>query len=521
MLPQMNPTFSNQQIKNPDLAVRRRWGLFAISYGAEVRFLHTILIIGLLTGVNRVLAQPQAPTIEWSRTYGGNSYDGCNDIKLLDDGGFVFAGSTWSFGNGSVDDIWLVRTESDGDSMWSRTFGGTGLDFCLSMDLTSDGGFILGGGTTLSGGQGVNCWIIKTDMNGDSLWSRIYRGTRNDELRAVKQVSDGGYWTCGLSSWLDSIRTRAFMMRLDSLGDSLWCRPYGGSGILSSLVPFGDGSCIAAGHVINAAISRDNAWLLRVAANGDSLWSREYAVGDDRSYFTRAIQSEDGNIVGFGYTANFSTESYNFFLVKTNPQGDTLWTRIYNRPLFSEQGSSIIQTQDGGFVLAGRSWANGGWDYNIRIIRTDDMGNTLWETTVGGDGIDQSPHVISTSDGGYLLSANTDSYGSGWMDVWLVKFSPEQAARTTPTPQNACLMSVFPNPFNSSAQISFTLPVTSRMSLRLYDVLGREVKLLMDETQTAGEHRVSFDGSNLSSSIYFCRMQAGNMQITRKIVLMK
>lgn len=96
--------------------------------------------------------------------------------------------------------------------------------------------------------------------------------------------------------------------------------------------------------------------------------------------------------------------------------------------------------------------------------------------------------------------------------------SVEPPARSTP---QSIAVNVSPNPFNSSTQISFSLPVTSRVTLRLYDVLGREVKLLMDEMQTAGEHRVSFDGSDLSTGVYLCRMQAGERALTRKVVLVR
>ena len=91
--------------------------------------------------------------------------------------------------------------------------------------------------------------------------------------------------------------------------------------------------------------------------------------------------------------------------------------------------------------------------------------------------------------------------------------------RETTTPASQTL--VYPNPFNSTTQIEFTLPTTQRVSLRLYDVLGREVAVMLNEIQTAGKHEMMFDASGLPSGVYLCRLEAGGMAQTRKVVLVK
>jgi hypothetical protein len=260
-----------------------------------------------------------------------------------------------------------VKTDSNGDSVWSRTFGGPNSDECYSIQQTSDGGYILGG-MTQSYGAGVgDVWFIKTDASGNQMWSRVFGGAYWDGCLSVQETSDGGYILGGLN---------------DSFGEGM----------------------------------RD-AWLIKLSAYGDSLWSR----------------------------------------------------------------------------------------------------------TVGGHNHDACNCVRQISGGGYILGGQTASYGSGADDFWLVKMGAESPAEpmTVSLPSHYMLYQNCPNPFNPSTQIAYNIARAGHASLRIFDVMGREVSTLVNQMQSAGVYSVVFDGSNLVSGVYFCRLQAGDFSATRKMVLLK
>ncbi len=150
--------------------------------------------------------------------------------------------------------------------------------------------------------------------------------------------------------------------------------------------------------------------------------------------------------------------------------------------------------------------------------------DTLWTRTYGGSSIDEAYSVQQTADGGYIVAGWTTSFGAGDADFYLVKTGPEQSGAelsTIPMPSQYILYPAFPNPFNPSTQITFTLPKAGEVSLKVFNLLGQEVISLVRGTQSAGTHAVTFDGSALASGIYFYRLQAGDFVQTQKMVLMK
>jgi hypothetical protein len=164
----------------------------------------------------------------WTRTYGGNDDEYCNDVDEMADGGYLVAGSTLSFGAFGSYDFWLVRTNAAGDSLWSRTFGGNGDESCNDFVPTQDGGFLLGGYTTSFGAGSADFWLVRTDANGDSLWSRTFGGSGADYCNAICRTADGGYVLAGSTTSFGPVGYDFWLVKVDANGDSLWSRTFGG-----------------------------------------------------------------------------------------------------------------------------------------------------------------------------------------------------------------------------------------------------------------------------------------------------
>jgi len=190
------------------------------------KFMHIFTSICMLTGYMR------AQELEWLKTYGvkGNGEDHGKVVVQTSDGGYVIVGCTGSEPSHGGYDVWLIKTDANGDTLWTRTYGGTSYDYGYSVIQTSDGGYMIVGSTSSFGTGGYDVWLIKTDANGDTLWTRVigYSGGR-DEGWAVQQTSDGGYIIVGYTSSFGSGGYDVWLIKTDANGDTLWMRTYGGT----------------------------------------------------------------------------------------------------------------------------------------------------------------------------------------------------------------------------------------------------------------------------------------------------
>jgi len=364
------------------------------------------------------VAQP-APDTLWTRTYGGSSEDWAHSVQQTTDGGYIVAGTTISFGAGSRD-FYLVKTNGQGDTLWTRTYGGNGSDWAWSAQQTADEGYIVTGETYSFGEGGRDFYLVKTDSLGDMRWMRSYGGRDFDCAYSVQQTADGGYIVAGRTFPLGYVGD-IYIVKTDSLGDTLWTRTYGGSSDdeeAFSVQQTADGGYIMAGGSYSFSVGADF-YLMKTNSLGDTLWTRTYGGSSD-DYAYSVQQTTDGGYIVAGYTDSFGAGNRDFYLVKTNSLGDTLWTRTYGGSNY-DYGRSVQQTADGGYIMAGEtdSFGEGGLDFYL--VKTNSSGDTLWTRTYGGSGVEYGYSVQQTADGGYIVAGSTYSFGAGYADFYLVK----------------------------------------------------------------------------------------------------
>ncbi len=489
-------------------------------------------LVSILSGIALLLAAvaafAQPPDSLWSRTYGGGDADRCLAIQQTRDGGYVLAGETWSYGAGELD-AYLVKTNVDGDSVWSHAYGGIRHEACYSIQETSDGGYILGGATgyfTQPDGE-TDFWLVKTDSLGSELWSRTFGNSQYDYCYSVQQTSDGGYVLGGYTGGVFGVfYTDFWLVKTDASGDSLWSRVYGGNSFdeCTSVRPTTDGGYVLAGYTRSFGAGTDDFWLVKTDANGDSLWSRTFG-GSSYDYCFSAQQTADGGYILAGGTESFGSGARDSWLVKTNANGDSLWSRTFGGS-GDDWARSVQETLDGGYILAGFTQSFGAGGYDFWIGKGDSNGDSLWSCTFGGELDDLCYCATQTFDGGYILAGKTESFGFGQVfnpDFWVVKTGPELAAEgyEVSLPERYALRQNWPNPFNATTQIAYDVPRMGHVTLTVYDLLGREVMTLVDGVQTAGSHYSIFDGSGLASGVYFYRLDSGDFVTSRKMVLLK
>jgi uncharacterized delta-60 repeat protein len=480
------------------------------------------IVLTLLACSCGCLAQTGPDTL-WTRTYGGNSDDRGYSILQTTDGNFVAAGWTQSFGAGSVD-FYLMKMNSQGDTLWTRTYGGSSADRAYSAQQTTDGGYILAGYTISFGAGGQDYYLVKTNSSGDTLWTRTYGGALNDEAKSVQQTADGGYIIAGWTQSFGAGGSDFYLIKTNSAGDTLWTRTYGGNGNDEphSVQQTADSGYIIAGGTTSFGAGNYDAYLVKTNAQGDTLWTRTYG-GIQSDYMYSVQQTTDSGYIVAGGAASFGAGNYDAYLVKTNAQGDTLWTRTYGSSQ-ADQAYAVQQTADGGYFVAGytESFGSGAADYYL--VKTDNAGDTLWTRTYGGSSDDYALCIEQTSDSGYVVMGFTESFGAGMADFYLVRMEPDLSPADpirNSLPTAYALRANYPNPFNPVTMIGYDVGRTGPVSLRIFDLLGREVATLVQGTIPAGSYTVTWDAGNLPSGLYLCRMDAGEFVQTRKMVLLK
>ena len=387
----------------------------------------------ILFATASAIAQP--PDILWSRRYGGDGEDVCQSVQQTSDGGYIMAGWTSSFGSGNRL-YWLLKTDANGDSLWSKTFGDAPYDdLCYSVRETSDGGYILCGSKYYGSNGETDTWLVKTDSNGNLLWNRCYGGSYHDIGYAVRQVSDGGYVFSGITySYPFGDLGDFYLVKTDHLGVPLWQHDYGEpdrEGCMD-VQQTSDGGYILAGYSRSCWNGQWNMiWLVKVSDSGDSLWSRCYHApyGLDGKAYSVQQTSDGGYIVAGEFWAD-GIGQWTSMLLKTDDLGNEIWKRAYGGT-HDESGQSVSQLPDGGYLLAGWTRSFGLLESDAYLVRTDESGNELWSKTFNGENDDFCYDAQPTTDGGFVFAGCTGYIGSGTGDFWLTKTGPEQCSPVT------------------------------------------------------------------------------------------
>ena len=433
----------------------------------------------------------------WERTYGGTNDDWGNSVQQTTDGGYIIAGGTYSFGVGNHD-VYLIKTNASGNTLWTRTYGGTSEDDGIFVQQTTDGGYIVAGYTNSFGADSEDVYLIKTNASGDTLWTRTYGGTNQDEGWTVQQTSDGGYIIAGYTNSFGAGLYDVYLIKTNASGDTLWTKTYGGTNwdYGSSVQQTSDGGYIIAGGTKSFGAGLYDVYLIKTNASGDTLWTRTYGGtrGDDGF---SVQQTSDGGYVIAGGTYSFGAGGMDVYLIKANALGDTLWTRAYGGTN-SDFGQSVQQTSDGGYIVAGYTYSFGAGWFDVYLIKTDANGGTLWTKTYGGTDYDAGYSVQQTQDGGYIIAGCTGSFGAGSRDVYLIKTDANGNVGVENNPSSrltsyASRLTAFPNPFVSFASV----PGHETERFNLYDVSGRQV----------GMYKGDRIGEGLSPGVYFLRSE--------------
>lgn len=468
-----------------------------------------LFLVAICNCCGIIYAQPDTL---WTRSYGGSDLDIGWCVQKTYDNGYVIAGETGSFGAGSHD-IWLIKTDSCGDTLWTRTYGGSKADEGYFVQQTSDSGYILVGRTSSFGSQ-EKIWLIKTDRNGDTLWTRTFEKLYHscEVGGCVRETSDSGYiilqatlnagaGACGDGGWL---------IKTDKNGDTLWTRTYGEDGreeVGWFVEETSDSGYIALVDVFNPASGNGCSWLIKTDKNGDSLWIQ----GLPRSSYMCKTSDKGYAVTGSYYETD--TSKGKIFLIKVDSCGDYVWEKLYEEG----EASCIQQTSKGNYIISGGTYGD------LILMKIDTNSNKIWSIiSDGGIFYRAGRFVQETKNGDYITVGYTDT-GTSSLDVFLVKVRENEGIE-----EKSCLparqiskLNISQNPFTRNTTISYSVPARGKVSLGVYDLSGRCVRTLVDVEKGTGEYNVKLNARGLETGVYFVRLKTGYYKETQKVVLMK
>jgi hypothetical protein len=353
------------------------------------------LILALLNvSIVALFTQSAYAQVRFAKTYGVRGWDVAYSVRQTSDSGYIVVGRT-------LGDVLLIKTDAKGNIQWAKAYGGKNVVDARFFQQTSDGGYIVAGYTNSFGAGGIDIFLIKTDANGNVSWAKTYGGTGDDIARSVQQTSDGGYILAGETNSFGVGGRDIFLIKTDANGNVSWAKTYGGTGYdtARSVRQTSDGGYIVAGYTNSFGAGGRDIFLIKTDANGNVSWAKTYGgTGNDHAFSIQ--QTSDGGYIVAGETRSFGAGSWDVFLVKTDANGNIQWAKTYGGT-WADWAQSVQQTSDGGYIVASATFSFGAGNFDIFLVKTDANGN------IGSCGIVQNviPNGSNTfSNGNYTFS---------------------------------------------------------------------------------------------------------------------
>ncbi len=366
----------------------------------------------------------------WARAFGGRGSEGAGAVAPAGDGGFIIAGYTDSWGNG-FSDLLLIRTGPDGKRKWAKTFGGAGWEYGNAVCAASDGGYIVAGSSSSWGKGSRDVFVLRTDSDGKALWSRTLGGPGADVAAAVCETGNGGILVCGYTDSYGRGEEDVYLAGMDGGGKVLWTRTFGYERyeMGSSVFETDGGDIVVTGSSGSPELSGDNAdfYLVRTDALGNPKWERAYGNSVSKHPFDfgrHGIRTRDGGCLVVGDSdVNAPLDLY---VLKTDSAGEKEWLKNYGGR-FYEYACAAYESGDNEFLVCGTkiNSDSGDRDIYMDIIAPDGSGLSMMDFRM--DGGDRAGGICPSGDGGCVIVGQTESGRAGGYDLLIMKVAGRMA----------------------------------------------------------------------------------------------
>jgi len=402
-----------------------------------INLLLFLILISFLS-VDYASGENKGNAITWDKTFGGNSEDMGFSIIQTEEGGYAIAGYTilqrgekkddWRSKLGYIilekskkQDFWIIKLDKNGNMEWDETFGDEGTDVANSIIQTKDGGYIIAGFIWTVYASKQDICVIKLDENGNIEWEKTFDKDEHDIAYSIIQTKDGGYAIAGGTGKRFWGEVNCWVIKLDAKGNMEWDNNFGGTGWdeIYSIIQTKDGSFVTTGCVWSKGAGRGDVRVAKLNKRGNLVWDKTFG-GSENDETRSIVQTEDGGYVVAGFTVSEDTGDRDIWIIKLDKEGNKVWDRTFGGTS-EDWANSIIQNKNGDYIVAGWTKSMGAGKTDVWIVKLDKRGNLIWDKTFGGSENDEAHSIIQTEDEGYAVVGWTKSKGAGNADVWVIK----------------------------------------------------------------------------------------------------
>ncbi len=359
---------------------------------------------------------------EWKKTYGGSADEIARSVMFTDDGGVMIAGYTNSFGPGKLRNYHMIKTNTNGYTEWRNTFGGKYDDEGEDIIKSENGGYLIAGSSeSFQGRAQYDFWMVKTDSKGKKQWDSGFGGKYDEKCYSVIQTDDGGYMMAGSTITYGARGNDYWVVKTDEEGNKLWSRAYGGDGddICRSIIKTKDGNYLLAGYTDSFGDPGQGAYLIKIDEDGDVIWNRT-GGGTFDDYVYDVMQVEDGGYVYVGSTTSYGAGEESFWMVKTDSKGIEEWNYSSDGD-FDEVAYAVDQSQEGTYVMTGYTSSYGKGGKDLWVVEISQEGDSISKQTFGSGGDEVAYAIDISGEDKFALAGYTDSFGAGGEDYWVVQ----------------------------------------------------------------------------------------------------
>lgn len=497
----------------------------------------------------------QINDIEWQKCLGGYDTDAAAYIQQTNDGGYIVTGYVISndgdvSNNHGMSDIWVAKLSSSGSIDWQKCLGGSNNEYSYFIMQTRDNGYLITGKTNSNDGNvsanhgNYDGWLIKLDNWGNIQWSKCIGGSNDEEIHYAIQT-ENGYVVVGFTISNDGDVSNNhgnydyWLVQLDDNGNIIWQKCYGGSSNdrAYEFQQTNDGGFIIGGSSSSndGDVSGNHGgvdyWVTKLDINGNLQWQKSYGGSSEDELRALELTDDGGYIIG-GFVLSddgdviYSHPSYEYWVAKLDAYGNIQWKKSLGGSGM-EFLSSIKQTADGGYVIAGRTNTSNdgdvsGWhgccgNSDAWIVKLSSLGDLLWQKCVGGTEYDYSNCIQITSDGGYILAGDTksndyDVYGNhNSSDYWIVKLSPHTFVNEY---NFSHTLLIYPNPLTEYSVVTFDNSNKDKYKLLVIDITGK----ILYEIDNIRDNYIKIDRNLLTAGVYFIELIGPTIYYDKLIV---
>ena len=363
-------------------------------------------------------------SLTWARAYGGERNEYISSVLITSDGGVAIVGYSSSFDEGKYDFL-IIKLDMAGEIEWIKTYGGDEWDYPRCATQTSDGGFLVGGYTSSFGCSDGDFFILKLGSKGDISWGKTLGGGNYDRVNSLVQTSDGGFLLSGATESFGEGKRDVLLIKIDLNGNLVWAKTYGGADDdeMYSFLETSDGDLVFAGYTVSFGDVNRDILVMKLNSSGEVLWAKTYG-GSDFDSSLGIIEKPDKGFWVVGETRSSGAGELDALVINLDLGGNVLWAKTYGG-VDEDSFLSVRSVLDGGFLVSGYTSSSGFGQRDVLFSKLDEDGNILWAKTYGGSEHESAYFMAQSNDGGFIVGGYTGSFGEGGHDYLAIKLNSE------------------------------------------------------------------------------------------------